>query len=269
MFGSVATLESNTLNEEEYQGCLTARERQQLAGFSNENRRKKWLAGRMAGKYLYLSRSVEGQFQSGLAEQVSFLELTQDHLRSFAPRLYRDVEILPDAGSQGNIPRIRTQADVMTGFCNISISHTDYLSCAYLTRSSSVGIDLERATSRIGSFYHINFTCSETGWVRKTACACDVSMLWLYTVLWSLKESVLKSDHSREASLWRIPSVEVSVQTEKVNWKKLYEHETLGAEFLFLTIAFNNQSKDRRARVALTATRHLILVIGELEGKAS
>lgn len=257
-FDTVATLASNALAEGEYRRYLTVGERERLASIRNENRKRKWLAGRMAGKYLYLNQLTG--FNSKSAGDVAFIELTRDHLESFAPAMYQGIQILPAAGSAGGMPQLSVRGDGARNPPDISVSHTDDLSCACLTYGT-IGIDLERAVCRLDSFYRGNFTRSETEWTKNISDGSDISPIWLYTVLWSLKESALKSRHSSEASTWDIPNIEIKVITEITDWGNLYSCETLGKEFLFFTVRIKEQSVIRYARIALTATRRLILVI--------
>ncbi len=258
-FISVATLVSDTLVEKEFLGYLTAAEKERLWGIRNEKRRKKWLAGRMAAKYLYLDRLTQSNSRRESDEMV-FTELARDNIESFEPSRYQGVEILPPTGSTGNVPRLSVR-DVEQDYPDISLSHTDGLTCACLADNTLIGVDLELSERRLDSFYRLNFTCSETEWVREITARNDINKFWLYTILWSLKESALKSRHCSESSMWDIPSIEIKVLTETTDWVGLYSRATLGEGFVFFTVSINERSGTRYAQIALTATRHLILVI--------
>lgn len=258
-FISVATLASDTLVEKECMGYLTGVEKERFMGIRHEKRRKKWLAGRLAAKYLYLDRLTPLSSRCGSGEVV-FTELARDNIESFSPSRYQDVEILPDIDSMGNVPRL-SACDAEQNYPDLSLSHTDGMTCACLAYNTSIGVDLELSARRSDSFYRVNFTCSETEWVRKIAARSDINPFWFYTILWSLKESALKSRHCSESSIWDIPNIEIKVLTETTEWARLYNCATLGEVFVFLAVGIAERSGTRHAQIALTATRHLILVI--------
>lgn len=266
-FGTVATLAWNTLAEDEALDYLTVGETKRLMSIKNEKRRKKWVVGRLAGKFLYLNRLRERDACPELDQAAFFLELTRGHLEAFPSSMYRRVEILPDIGSSANIPRVTIPSDCIQDSLGISISHTDFLSCACLSYyEASIGIDIEMPAFRLDAFYRNNFTNHEKEWVRKISGEGDISPQWLYTVLWSLKESALKSRHSLEASVWEVPNIEIDVLSEVTDWAKFYRQGELGGEFLFFSAGIRELSEKKQACVALTATRHMILVIMKTGG---
>jgi 4'-phosphopantetheinyl transferase EntD len=258
---SVATLASDALVEKEFMGCLTLAERDRLLGIRNATRRKKWLAGRMAAKYLYLERQNPLRPRRAPAE-MEFTELARDNIASFAPSSYREVEILPVGGSTGNVPRLSAR-DAEQNYPDISLSHTDGLSCACLAYGATVGVDLELPVRRLDSFYRVNFTRAESEWVRVISGRNDINPFWLYTVLWSLKESALKFRHCGESSVWDIPNIEINMLSDTTDWARLYNRTALGEGFVFVPIEINERCGTRHAQAALTATRHLILVISK------
>lgn len=254
---SVAVLAPDALADGEGLGYMTVSERDWLSRIRNEKRRKRWLAGRLAGKYLYLSRQTDLESTFG-PEQSRLVELTRHHIRSFPPSMYHGVEILP--GLAGAAPRL-CHADGAPGALEVSFSHTDELTCACLARGA-VGIDIERSVRRSEPFYRINFTGRETQWVREVSGQGNVCPAWLYTMLWSLKESALKSIHGIGSSIWNIPNIEIDVLAHEKDWAELCRDDIeLGNTFLFFTVRINERSTQKYAQIALTATRHLILVI--------
>lgn len=259
-FGAVAILAWDTLAAKEALDYLTEAEIRRLGDIKNEERRKKWLVGRIAGKYLYLNRMRESDAWPGL-EQSFFMELTRGHIETFATSMYRCVEILPDIDSSSNIPRIFMPGVRVRDPLSISISHTDSLSCVCLAQDASIGVDLEKPAFRLDAFYRTNFTNHEKEWARRVAGKSDISPQWLYTVLWSLKESALKSSYSAKASVWNIPNIEIDGLSEVTDWGKLYRHVELGSEFLYFSIGVSDGPEKKQVRVALTATRHMVLVI--------
>lgn len=246
----VALLAPPRLAPAAFAGCLTAAEQARCARFARPERQARFVAGRLAAKYLFLQR-LDGAAPAPLAR------LTPEALGDFSPWMYRAVEILPDAGG---VPRLAWNGRPRPE--RVSVAHTDGLTVASLAEAGPLGLDVEQALPRRDAFYAGNFTPGERRWVARSAWATGVPFTWLYTLLWTLKEALLKAHLAGPPlSLWDFRRLELDVLTNARTMAAAYRSPRVGEVVRHFDVAVAGPHRRARVRVALAATEHLILTI--------
>src|SRR5215510_4870466 len=203
---AVALLESRGLVAKDYLSYLSANEKDRYHEITSDKRRAKWLAGRLAAKYLFLSRFelAQARTRDGVP---CLVDLSAAALNVFSPWMYRKVEVLPKSDGPNAGPRFIWCDDQRTE--NVSLSHTDTESCACLAFAGPASIDIERSIPRVNAFYRKTFTDAERQWVSSGAGTDKTSAYWLFTLLWTLKESALKLESVDQAGVWDLPRIEI------------------------------------------------------------
>ncbi len=256
---AVAVIASSEVNGPAYLACLSEREQARYAALTHPERKARWLAGRLAAKYLFLIQmNRTGTIGAG---PPVFVPVTLERLAAFMPWMYRQVEVLtPEPSGQG-APRLMWGGDVCPTH-RLSVSHANGTTCACIAGGDTLGIDLEESVPRIPAFYRGNFTEGERQWVAQTASATRFSPTWLYTLLWTLKESVLKAHVFEKAiSVWDFPRIGVRLEANPQQLAATARQARLGEQFLLCKAEVNGPAFQTNIRVALTATRRLVLTV--------
>lgn len=256
---SVGVLESGDVSEKEYINYLSIMEKERFVGIKNKKRRREWLTGRLAAKYLFLNQLDMDSKTQAVQWEPALLKLTPESLRPLSPWMYRKIEVLSNKTTQNRYPSL-----IWCGkdsAVNVSLSHIGGMSCACIAFGGAIGIDLEMTAPRIESFYRGNFTKAERDWVKQMSGDILINPDWLYTFLWTLKESVLKSRSSNEISIWDVAGIEIKILTGLKNILVSYNNKWFGNDFLFLKVQIIEQYRSMYAQVALTATRNQILTV--------
>ena len=207
---TVAILDSHHVSKGDQIEYLSVREQAKFVSIPHPERRHKWLAGRLAAKYLFLQH-MGTQFCTGTAgpAQPVLLKLTPERLRAFSPWMYRKIEVLMNPDASNEYPRFVWCGKYHSA--HISLSHIATMSCAAITFGSVVGIDVEIPAPRTETFYRGNFTPAERQWVRQSVDATEISPHWLFTLLWTLKEGILKACMSSLISVWAFPDIDINI----------------------------------------------------------
>ena len=195
-------LESSQVREEDYLPCLSKDERQRFFEITNRARRVSWLTGRMAAKYVFLSRFELAQ--RGANGKPILVPLSPCDLRAYSAWMYQKIEVLPN--------RLSAPEFIWCGEPqkeSISLSHTAAMSCACFSLDKPASIDLENTQPRVDAFYRHTFTKAERDWVERHANDDAGGANWLFTLLWTLKESALKLDTAEELSVWDLQRIEI------------------------------------------------------------
>jgi len=198
-------LESSEVREEDYLPCLSKDERQRFFEITNHPRRVSWLSGRMAAKYVFLSRLELAQ-RSANGKPI-LVRLSPADLRAYSAWMYQKIEVLPNRESATRYPGFIWCGEPQKE--SISLSHTAALSCACFSLDKPASIDLEITTSRVDAFYRYTFTKAERDWVARHANDDAAGANWLFTLLWTLKESALKLDTADELGVWDLQRIEI------------------------------------------------------------
>jgi Phosphopantetheinyl transferase len=234
-------------------GHLSAAEMERYVSIGNSRRRLKWLAGRLAAKYVFLSRFELGQRQSSSKPQL--LRLSRHKLSNYSSWMYQKVEVLP-----------KKDANPTLIWCDepqsesISLSHTDDVSCACLSFAGPIGIDIENSVPRASSFYRRTFTAAEQSWARHASGKDRFSTEWLFTLLWTLKESALKLQTANQ-TVWDLPRIEILGLPKLENFSLSRKDRTLATDFLTFPAGVKAPYRTRQVQVAVTGSRNLILTV--------
>jgi phosphopantetheinyl transferase len=236
---------------------LSEPERNYFASVTHSRRRQSWLAGRMAAKYCFLrtfGASATGLQQSRMPARV-FVDARS--LDAFSPWMYRQVEVLP--APAGGPPRFSWSGRPCG--VRLSLSHTAGQSCAYLDSRGPIGLDIEEALPRREAFYRRNFTRSEQEWAERIARETGATRAWVYTLLWTIKESALKSDESGRGTIWDMPLVEVAMPAESGGPVFAPSRGPLGAVMSTFTVRVSQAGQESLFRVGVSATEKRILSV--------
>jgi hypothetical protein len=248
----LALLGSQGLIAEDYAGHLTPAEKSRYLGMASQPRRLRWLTGRLAAKYLFLSRFELGRKR----DKPIIIELSRDSLDDFPAWMYRTVEILPMSS---------TNASPTLKWCDeprpesISLSHTEGTSCACLAFAGPTTIDIENAIPRVNAFYRQTFSVAEQSWVGRASGQDKFRADWLFTFLWTLKESALKLQTTQ--TLWQLPRLEISDLPEPEHFSQPRDNRSFSNDFLTFPVSVGDRQRKKPVQVAVTSSRNLILTV--------
>lgn len=256
---AVAVLASHEVSGQAYVDYLSDREQARWATLRHPERQARWLAGRLAAKYLFLTQKDRaGTIGAG---PPVFLSLTAERLASYLPRMYRHVEVLSQGAEGSSAPRLTWRGEACPAH-RVSITHANGTTCACIAEGRALGIDLEEALHRIHAFYRGTFTKRERAWVTQRAGETQLSPTWLYTLLWTLKEAVLKANIlERTISVWDFPTIDVQLRASPRELETASRQAQLGDRFLMGQVSISGPKGPADVKVAMTATRALILTI--------
>lgn len=189
----LATLDSSLLGGRDYQEFLSPREREEFLRFRAPLRKSEWLAGRLASKFLFLSE------HSGV--------LSAADLARFPPSIYCGTEVMRNDSVRFGVPQVGAGAD----FRDVAISHTNGIACALLGNGETIAVDMERVEARTPVFYRGNFTERERAWAAACFGRLGLDPHWTLTLLWSIKECLLKTPAYNGLSIWNMPSLDLRI----------------------------------------------------------
>jgi phosphopantetheinyl transferase len=234
---------------------LSTREQSHLASLKHSRRRQSWVAGRMAAKFCFLRTFGSPAMAPRRSEMPEMVAVDARSLDAFSPWMYRQVEVSPAGGP----PRLSWSGRKST--VQLSLSHTSGQSCAYLDSSGPIGLDIEEALPRREAFYRGNFTASEQGWAERIARATGAPRAWVYTLLWTIKESALKSDAAGRDTIWNMPLIEVALPVEAGDPVFAPSPGPLGAAMSSFTVRVSQAGGESLFRVGVSATKTRILSV--------
>jgi hypothetical protein len=253
-----AFLESRELRGEESLGYLSNLERAKYAGLPSQARKREWLAGRLAAKYLFLNRL---EMSEGTHRQwgPTLLKLSWESLGAYSPWMYRKVEVLPNDTIPSRRPKIIWCGKDRPE--SVSLSHTGDVSCACLVMGPPTAIDIETAVPRIDAFYRNTFTAAERSWVTSGAEGKAITSDWLFTLLWTLKESALKLGWLNQPNIWNLPRIEIDGLPGFNEIGQFWYRSKMDDEFVVFTARVRERCRVMQTQVAVTGTRNLILTV--------
>ncbi len=182
---------------------LSSRERERLRHIGHVNRKARWIAGRLLVKYLLLERHDAAAEKTC---ETPLRSIAATSLDRFPAWRYREIEIVPRCLRTGGHPTLTWSGESPPPY--FSLAHTAGLTAACFDRTSPIGLDAEVSCARHEAFYRVNFTPRERRWANRTAESGGLDTHRLYTLLWCMKESALKSRQADGVSLWEIPRIE-------------------------------------------------------------
>lgn len=253
--GLLAILDSAELMVAGGRKWLSAEEFDQYSDLALVRRREEWLAGRVAAKFVFLERERSASARS---EGLRLQKIDAGTLAQFPVQAYRDVIVSRDKSPSGGPARIgrRSGDESIT----TAISHVDGLACAFIGEGGVYSVDLETPSARNPAFYLHNFTARERDWTGSCSRLFNLKSDWLYTLLWSAKECLLKTPPYAGVSLWNMSSVEIDILAGCERLKTVHEATSLSGNLEFLRAqTLQGCGPRRQFQVAVGGTANLIL----------
>lgn len=232
---------------------LSPAELQECAAVRNERRREEWMAGRLAAKFVFLHR--ERSEASGA--ELHLQKITTGDLAGFTPQDYRAAVVTKDPSPAGGPARIGWHARGET--VKVAISHVNGLACAFIGSTQVYAVDLEARAARVPAFYAHNFTARERSWTSACARSFQLDSDWLYTLLWSVKECLLKTPDFATLSLWDMPAMEINVLSGSERLKAIHDAKGLTGQFEILQAEVEGRNRQWPLRLAVSGTADLVV----------
>lgn len=251
----VGLLDVRELRDHEYTGHLSTDERAKYLSLSGERRKSEWLAGRLAAKHLFLNRLDRSREVRGQLWKPTLSKLSAESLGVYSPWMYRKVEVLSDGGA----PRLLWCGKERPE--SVSLSHAGGISCASLADEKPTAIDVETSVRRNDAFYRNTFTEVERNWVARVACGESSSANWHFTLLWTLKESVLKLGWLDGPSLWNLPRIEIDGLPAPNRIEPFWCGSNMREAFIVFTARISEACRAMRVQVAVAGTRNFVLTV--------
>jgi hypothetical protein len=246
VLGPIATLDSSLLAGRDYEEFLSQRERDAFLRFRTPLRKSEWLAGRLSSKFLFLSEHVWNK---------SGGTLSAADLDRLPPSLYRSTEVMRNDHVRFGLPQVGRGAE----FRDVAISHTNGVACALLGNGETIAVDMERVESRTPVFYRGNFTERERAWVAECSRRVALDPHWSFTLLWSIKECLLKTPAYNHLSLWDIPSLDLRIVSGQDDLAHPQSAREFSGSFVFLSVEATGRSGTTLQRVAVSGRYDLVI----------
>ena len=247
----VASLESREL-QHDYTRHLSVDERTKYMALPSQTRKSEWLAGRLAAKYIFLDRLESSQATQDKRWKPTLVKLSSDVLNQYPSWMYQQVEV----ATAGEKPSLVWCGQARPE--NVSLSHSCGLSCASLTFGSPTAIDIENTLPKLDAFYRINFSDAERRWAITGASS---RSNWFFTLLWTLKESVVKLGCFTQASIWNLPGIEIDGLPRVNDIGPFWFSNALSNEFAVFTLSVKQHARVIPVQVAVTGTRDFVLTV--------
>ena len=241
VFGPIATLDSALLAGCNYHEFLSQREREEFSRFRTPLRKHEWLAGRLASKYLFLSE------RSGTISAAGLLR--------FPSSMYRSTEVMRDDKVRFGLPQVGRGTELR----DVAISHTNGIACALLGKGETIAVDMERVESRTPVFYRGNFTGCERAWAAGCTERLGLDLHWTLTLMWSMKECLLKTPAYNDLSIWNMPSLNLRTVCGEDDLVHPHSGREFPGGFVFLNIEATGRHGTSRHRVAVSGRYDLVI----------
>jgi 4'-phosphopantetheinyl transferase EntD len=252
----VGILDSAELMAADSRVWLCAEEFQDYSLIRNQRRKDEWLAGRVAAKFVFLER----ERSSAPSAEPCLRQIDAGALAEFPSETYREVIVSRDVSPAGGPARIgwRSKEERVRA----AISHVNGTACAFIGSTETYSVDLEAPSPRIPAFYVHNFTPRERSWTSACASAFDLDSDWLYTLLWSAKECLLKTPAFATLSLWNMSSIEINIQAGSERLKAVHQSRGLSGNLEFLRAeTLQRLGPPKHFQLAVGGTAKLILAV--------
>ena len=241
--------------DEGYASHLSEEERGQYADLPNQARRNEWLAGRLSAKYLFLNRLEMSRAIARRPGRPALSKLTLEKLGAYSPWMYQSVEVLANDGMPTFVWCGKSRPE------SVSLSHAGGVSCAAIGVGAPTAVDIETSVPRNEAFYRYNFSQAERDWATGKSGGESTASNWLFTFLWTLKESALKLGVLDQASLWSLPRIEIAGLYGLNDIEPLCRGRTMDGDFVMFTTSVKYHRREIQVRVAVTGTRGVVLTV--------
>ena len=238
--GPIAMLDSRLLAGANYEAFLSQDEYAEFLRFRAPLRKSEWLAGRLSSKFLFLSE------HSGM--------LSPADLSRFPSSLYRDTEVVRNDHVRFGVPQVGRGSE----FRDVAISHTNGIACALLGNGEAIAVDIERVESRNPVFYRGNFTEGERARVADSR-RLGLDPHWAFTLLWSIKECLLKTPAYNGLSIWDMPSLDICIVSGEDDLMGLQSARELFSDFVSISVEATNRNRTVSHSVTVSGRNDLVL----------
>lgn len=255
----VGLLDTAELRLDEYTQYLSVDEKTNYMALRSQTRKSEWLAGRLAAKYIFLNRlelSPEAQDRDW---SPTLSKLSSATLGDYSPWMYQKVEVVSNGGKPNLIWCGGARPE------NISLSHSRGVACASIGFGKPIAIDIEATAPRLDAFYRVNFTEAERCWATRVADGEQIRSNWFFTLLWTIKESVLKLGRL-QASVWTLPGIEIDGLPGVDDIGPFWHGGTMSSDFAVFTLSVKKNYRVIPVQVAVTGTRNLVLTVMNPQG---
>jgi len=218
----------------------------------SQTRRSEWLAGRLAAKYIFLNRLETSQVTQPERWTPTLTKLSADAFNHYPLWMFQQVEVVSAEAKPSLIWCGQARPE------SVSLSHSCGVSCASLTLGAPTAIDIETTVPKFDAFYRINFSDAERRWAISAASSRSD---WFFTLLWTLKESVLKLGCFKHLSLWNLPAIEIGRLPSVNNIGPFWFSSTLNSEFAVFQLSVKEHSHVIPVQVGVTGTRNFVLTV--------
>ena len=222
---------------------LTRREVERLTAIPLARRRREHVASRVWAKLLFLARHDGEVIDERLGPPID----------RFSPESYRDLE-LARLGA-GGPPRLFRRG-VECRDLHVSIAHAAGCVVVGMSVRGPIGIDVATIEDHVSSFYRVQFSPRERAWA-------STEKRMLHTLLWTLKESIVKTGVVPHVTLWGYDEIEVLVDEPSAAVAASCERQGVLAP-LHLTVPRLDGARVREAGFARISNSLLSFVAVEL-----
>jgi phosphopantetheinyl transferase (holo-ACP synthase) len=243
---------------------LSAKELAYFHQFKHPRRRYEWFTARLVCKLLfsrYLSNTHLANSNSVWPPTIQ--KLGCNDIATVLPIVYRSIEILPSNPSLKGAPQLFWQGNILSAMY-LSISHAGGWAIASLSSSGPVGLDLEEPISHCPNFYESYFSKQETLWVQQQI-KDELSISQLYTLLWTLKESYLKTGISQINNICDFANLEIKIDTSLFTVSKHLPKIGFNPQLHILKLQFSYAKSTFAPYAAFSIMANLILSIVAFE----
>jgi len=193
--GDMGVVNMKEVEALDFSSYLTIAELEEIHQSNHERKRLQKKAVRLLVKTMILSdeRSTEPlKLNSALIDQYSI-------------EAYHSLEIVLSESIDKHLAICENGQELNTW---ISVAHGENTSVVCLSDREGVGIDIEMPQLRRAEFYAQNFTSYEREWIYENINS-NMDEDWLFTFLWTIKESLIKSGCTTQQSAWYIPQFSI------------------------------------------------------------
>lgn len=193
---------------------LSVKEKIFIGQIARKDRQYKWCSGRILAKYLFLKHLY--QDKKDMAD--SLQNFTIGDISVFSALAYKEIDILMEDGKKGR-PLVYLRGTKQQ--VGISLSYSDNYIAAVCSQNNVAGIDIEQICERRPEFYAHSFTHLEQAYINNLCNNYD-QKVWLYTLLWTIKEAGLKASTDSSWNLWNLPAMEINLDGAEQEIMSLY-----------------------------------------------
>jgi phosphopantetheinyl transferase (holo-ACP synthase) len=194
---------------------LSVKEKIFIGQIARKDRQYQWCSGRILAKYLFLKHL----YQDEKDPADSLQHFTIGAIRVFPALTYTEIDLLTEDGKKGR-PHVYWRGTKQQA--GISLSYSDNYIAAVCSQNTAAGIDIEQIGERRAEFYAHSFTHSEQEYTNKLCKNYD-QKVWLYTLLWTIKEAGLKASTDSSWNLWNLPAMDINLGGAEQEIMSLYQ----------------------------------------------